>query len=192
MRVQPNPRRSHRSHANPPHVLAQHDAARPARPHPVRRSIDDHLRRIEVHVGDGDPGQAHQTLECCGDAHGFGLLGSVGFAAPNLRTARARHADAVARTLAARPPTRPARRVPISGRSATPKTAVLHGETTPHPARPPTFMPEDPKNAHREAFLALRSRNCRAVVGDIARPRRHGTAAAGIPSAFSFCLAGCL
>lgn len=46
MRVQPNPRPSHHSHANPPHVLAQHVAAHPARPQPVRRSTNDTTYRL--------------------------------------------------------------------------------------------------------------------------------------------------
>lgn len=31
---------------------------------------DDHPGLLEVHVGDGDPGQVQQALECGGDAHG--------------------------------------------------------------------------------------------------------------------------
>ena len=51
----------------------------------------DHFRRMELHVGDGHPGQVHEALEYSGDSHGIGLLGSVGVPAPNLEVPRAGH-----------------------------------------------------------------------------------------------------
>ena len=39
----------------------------------------DHLGRLEVPFGDGDSAQVWEALECSGDTHGIGLLGSFGF-----------------------------------------------------------------------------------------------------------------
>jgi len=58
----------------------------------------DHLGRLEAHLGDIDPGKVQKALECSGDPHGFGLLGSVGFATPNLE-APVRVTQIVARSL---------------------------------------------------------------------------------------------
>jgi len=46
---------------------------------------DDHPGRLEDHFGDSHPGQVHEALECSGDAHGIGLLGSVGVSDPEPR-----------------------------------------------------------------------------------------------------------
>jgi hypothetical protein len=61
-----------------------------------------------------DIGQSQKTLECCRDAHGLGLLGSVCFAAPNLKTTRARHPRALPMSLADPPAARPGKRTQIS------------------------------------------------------------------------------
>jgi len=52
---------------------------------------DHHPGWLEDHVSDRHPRQVHQALECSRDAHGIGLLGSVGLATPNLETTCARH-----------------------------------------------------------------------------------------------------
>ena len=39
---------------------------------------------LEADLADADPGQVEEALECSGDPHGLGLLGSLGLATPNL------------------------------------------------------------------------------------------------------------
>jgi hypothetical protein len=74
-----------------------------------------HLGRLKVHVGDGDPGQVHQALECSSGSHGIGLLGSVVFAAPNLETTRTRHVDGYRSDLVAGSPRPTGKRVRMTG-----------------------------------------------------------------------------
>lgn len=76
---------------------------RETKPPRAQPHCDHHPGALEVHVGDGDPRQVHQALECSPGAHGPGLLGLVDFAAPNLGTTRARHEDAVCAGLFAGP-----------------------------------------------------------------------------------------
>ena len=87
-----------------------------------------------------------EALECCGDAHGVGLLGSVGVVTPNLGTTRARHADG-----------RRARRLggtlEDGGETGTdertdplgPQPLSYNEKVLVVRAELPTFMPEDPE-----------------------------------------------
>ncbi len=64
-------------------------ALRTVQPPAAELHRDHHLRHRKANVGDGDPGEVQETLECSGEAHGTGPLGSVGFVTPNLGTTRA-------------------------------------------------------------------------------------------------------
>jgi hypothetical protein len=140
--VQVPPRRGHR----PPVVLrlgrehAQRAVQLPGR----ELDGDDHRGRLELHLVHGDTGQAQKTLECCRDAHGLGLLGSVGFASPNLETTRARHPTSPSEGLTDTPQHGQANEYRSVTHPAGPQPLRYNENATPKPLAAPTLMPEDP------------------------------------------------
>ena len=113
------------------------------------------------HVGDGDAGRSQQTLEYSGDAHGLGLLGSVGLAAPNLRTTRACHADPRPSAVAGRPPAQSRNRYRPAAAPPTRKTSTYKDKPRSHRHRSPTLMPEDPVfSRRRQPFVSLARPRC--------------------------------